>query len=340
MNAPVTLSPEALSVASVPEGITATLITDRDQWMKLRQPMVTASVAACLFGPIHPYQTAYGLWAAKSGLAVADKEETPAMRRGRLMEPVILQMLREDYPTWKIEQCRRFYSDTKARIGATPDFLAIRPDMPGFGIIQSKSVGKYAFSKGWKDLDGDVSIPLWVLVQASIEAGLSGASWACTAPVALGDGGFDLYLEDVPLRPGTMPKLRELVADFWDRVADERPYPPDFGRDAATIAKVYSLDDEPEVNLASNPELAARMTKLVARREALKTIEKTADAAVKERKTIDTELIYALGNAARGRLSDGRVVEAKITRRDGFEVAPTSYRVVKIKEAKAQGVAA
>lgn len=327
----MTLSPEALAAISVPEGVMATTITGRDQWMALRRPLVTASVAAALFGDCHPYQTAYGLWAAKSGLAPEDKTETPAMKRGRMLEPVILEMLREEFPDWQIVSCRKFYHDQAARIGATPDFLAIRPDISGLGLIQAKSVGKFAFKKGWQGADGDIEIPLWVAVQASIEAGLTGATWACATAMALGDGGLDLHVEDIPLRHGIMPKFRELAAEFWGRIADERPYPPDFGRDAALIAKVFGDDGEPEVSLAGNP----RMVELVAKREKLKATEKAGAEAATERKAIDSELVYALGNAARGRLADGRIVEAKVTKRGAYEVKASQFRTIRIKQGEA-----
>lgn len=44
--------------------------------------------------------------------------------------------------------------------------------------------------------------------------------------------------------------------------------------------------------------------------------------------------IHILGNAARGRLADGRIIEAKTVNRKPYAVAATSYRAIKVKEAK------
>jgi predicted phage-related endonuclease len=328
------LSPDALAAISVPEGVTATPIVSREQWLALRRRDVTASLAAALFGEgVHPYQTRYGLWALKSGKVDEEQAENAAMRRGRLLEPVLMQLLCEDNPTWKLSPCRHFYSDPKARIGATPDFLATRPDIPGLGIIQGKTAGKFAFKKGWTGPDGDVEIPLWIAVQASVEAALTGASWAAVAVMTLGDGGLEPYLEDVPLRPALMAKLRKLAADFWDRVADERPYSPEFDRDAYMIAQIYAEADEGgEIDLSGNN----RIGELLAKREGYKSTEKNGSDAEKARKSLDAEIINMLGNAARGRLADGRVIEAPTTRRKGYEVKPSSFRSVKIREAVSQ----
>ena len=322
------LSPEVLAALAIPAGVTAFPVIDRQQWLALRKRAVTASAAAALFG-VHPYQSAYWLWALKAGVVTEDGVENPAMRRGRLLEPIALQMVREDYPDWSVQACGKYYSETATRLGATPDAIAIRPGFEGFGVVQVKTAGHFAFKKGWRGMDGDVEIPLWIAVQASIEAALTGASWACVAVMALGDGGLDLYVEDVPLRPALMARLRALVADFWRRVDENDPYAPDFGKDAALIARIYSEADEgAEVDLSSNN----RIGELLDAREALKARETDGAFAAKARKPIDAEIIHALGNAARGRLADGRVVEAKVTRRGGFTVEPTSFRTVKVKE--------
>jgi hypothetical protein len=72
----------------------------------------------------------------------------------------------------------------------------------------------------------------------------------------------------------------------------------------------------------------------LAEREALKAREKDGNEAEKARKVLDAEIIHALGNASVGRLADGRIITAKTTRRAGYEVKPSSFRSVRIKEPK------
>lgn len=316
--------------AGVVAGVVAFKVGDRASWLKRREADVTASVAAALFGDgVHPYMTAYELFAIKSGLITEDKAESPAMRRGRLLEPVAVHLLREERPNWRIEPGSHYFRDERARIGATPDAFAWRPDIEGRGIVQIKTVGTFAFKKGWRGEDGEVEIPLWIAVQASIEAALTGATWASVAAMALGDGGLDLYVVDIPLKPALMIRLRALVAVFWRRVAENDPYPADYNRDAALIARLYADADEGgEIDLAGDN----RAVELLEAREALKAREADGTAAAKDRKIIDAEIIAKLGNAARGRLGDGRVIEAKTTRRGAYQVEATSYRTVRIKD--------
>lgn len=324
------LSPDALAAISVPEGVIARTIMSRKEWLSWRMPLMNASVAAALWGDgCHPYVTAYQLWAEKSGLVSEEKAETPAMRRGRLLEPVLLQLLREEFPTWTIVPCTKFYSDAKARLGATPDFLATRPDRVGLGIVQGKTIGKFAARKGWTDSDGDPHVPTWVGIQASVEAGLTGASWAAVAAMSLGDGGLDLAVEDVPLLPALMGMLRTLVADFWRRVEENDPYEPEYRKDAALISQIFSDDDGSTIDLSGSN----RLVEIVNEREALKDIEGAGLAAARARKPLDAEILLNLGNAARARMADGRLIEAHTVRRDAYQVKASTYRTVKVKAA-------
>ena len=303
-------------------------ITDRAAWLKRREQDVTASVAAALFGPeVHPHMTPYKLWALKCEMIKEDVVETPAKRRGRLLEPIALQLLQEERPDWIIAPHPFYYRDPELRLGASPDALASRPDIAGTGNVQLKTVGHFAFKKGWRGADDEVEVPLWIAVQASVEAALTSAKWAAIAAMSLGDGGLEMHVVDVPLRTQLMVKLRGLVAEFWRRVEANDPYPPDYGRDAAAIARIYADDDGGVIDLAGNE----RALKLVEERARLKKIEQDGDAAAKERKPLDAEIIHLLGNAERGTLGDGRVITAKTVKRSAYEVKATSYRAITVK---------
>jgi hypothetical protein len=321
-------SPTDLAIAAIPDCVFVTNVSSIEDWLRLRASDVTASTAAALFGDgVHSYMTALELWADKSGLRPPVKQN-PAMRRGQLMEPVILQMLREDYPDWRFEQANRYYSDPLNRIGATPDFYAWRPDRPGFGVIDAKSIGKFAFKKGWQDENKEIAVPLWIAIQVSITATLAGASWGAVAPLQMGDGGLDLSLEDVPLRPTVWPRLVELVKEFWKRVKEGRPYPPDWGRDAGLVASLYEPDASGySIDLGDDPEIIATLNS----REECKIHEALGAAATKQRKLYDALLIHRLGNARAGMTKDGRVVEVSIVKRGAYSVAPTQYPQLKVK---------
>src|SRR6266702_1736326 len=115
-------------------------IESREHWLsQLRPADVTASVAGALLG-VHPYMTAFGLYLLKAKQITEDPEETGPMRRGRLLESVAVQILREDRPDWTIHDhpIGYYYRDPASRIGATPDML-VTDEHCKLGVVQLNS---------------------------------------------------------------------------------------------------------------------------------------------------------------------------------------------------------
>ncbi|HMM73246.1 MAG TPA: YqaJ viral recombinase family protein, partial [Rhodocyclaceae bacterium] len=230
---------------------------DRDAWLAVRRKDVTASVAGCLLG-VHPYTTAYQLWADKTG-RIEPQAETSAMRRGTEFEPVAIELLRYARQAWNVEYPlgNSYFRDPQARLGATPDAFVTRPDRAGRGICQAKTVSRRAFLENWLDPDtGDVVLPLWIAVQAIVEADLTESSHACVLAIEtpfelddlvegllaaerivdvrrtlhdiafawLAQGKLGVHVIDVPVHPGVRARVREKVAEFWSVVdAGEHP---------------------------------------------------------------------------------------------------------------------
>jgi predicted phage-related endonuclease len=310
--------------------------SSRAEWLGLRKSTLGASEVAAILS-VHPWLTRYELFARKSGL-VAAVEETPAMRRGRHLEAVAIDFLREERPTWIIMANAIpggvFYRDQDEGLSCTPDALAncFPPKSGGqnFGVCQIKSVEPHVFKRTWVDDTGSVQAPLYVAIQAIQEAALTGASWACVGALVIGHG-IDLHLIDIDLHAGLMNRIRNEAKDFWRRVRENDPYPPDFERDGDVIKSLYAEDSGGTIDLSGNEGIA----KLAARHLALKEIESAAYAAKKEREIIDPEIIAALGNAQCGTIN-GLLIEAKTVRRHykAAEAHTTSSRPVKIKQWK------
>lgn len=301
-------------------------IESREQWLALREPDVTASTVGALLG-VHDYQTALGLYLLKSGELKDDVEESPPMRRGRLLEPVHGQLLAEQFPHLTITKCDKYFRDPSARLGATPDFFALDPER-GMGVIQTKSVEQSVFRRKWIDPDTrEITPPLWIVAQAITEAHLTGAKWAAVSPMVVGFG-IEAHLVEVPIHRKLIDRIYSEVAAFWQRIADKNPPSPDFEKDGAIINRMYADTTGEIIDL---PDDDGSLAGLVAKRAGLKAREADGSAAEKERKAIDTQLIAKLQNAEAGRLPDGTIITAKTTKRDGYTVAPTSFRSIRIK---------
>lgn len=302
----------------------------RAEWLALRRETVGASEVAALLG-VHPWITAYGLYALKAGLALADQEETPAMRRGRMLEDDALAILQEERPGWTVTPnpmpggC--FFRNMATRESCTPDGFVTSPDRPGRGTAQVKSVQKHVFSRQWKTEDGTIEPPLHVAVQAVQEARLTGAQWAVVVALVV-DYGIDAHVIEVPLYPGLITRIEAEVAAFWRGVEARQPPDPDYARDGATIAALYAPDDSlPPVDLNGNSIVAA-----VARRERMSRLIKRAET---KKKTAEAEIVEKLAGATVGRLPDGRVVTRKIQYRREFISPETSFPVLRISKGAA-----
>lgn len=327
MNKPLLLSPKARAMIERVTGVSRHAIENREQWMALRERDVTASVAGAVLG-IHPYQTPYGLWALKSGKVEADTEETGAMLRGTMLEPVAIEMLRRSKPGWIVDYpLGHYWRHDAVRIGATPDALAVDPERKGFGVVQVKTAEPMIFSRSWRDPDTrEIEVPLWIAVQALIEAKLTGASWAAVAVMRVGHG-VDFDVIDIPIHEGVWARLVDEVRGFWKRVETANAPDIDFARDGALIAGFYPDDDGSTVDLSGDNRIVA----ILDERAVLKVAEAAGKEAEKKRRDLDAEILAKLGSATSGRLADGRIVSAKTVRRSGYSVQPSSYRPVKIK---------
>ena len=323
-------------------GVIAALSSHRDKpltresWLKLRSTTVGASEVPALFG-IHKHMTPFQLYSMKRGEWSRDFDETvvtedeihlPPTERGHVVEPVAFDLVRRLRPGWVVVANQIpggwIFRDPYSRMSATPDGFLYDAGRPGVGDLQVKSMTEEVFERDWRPNEQDVEVPLSVAVQAIVEATLADCQWAYVAAIVFGHG-ISLYLREVPLHAGLMKRARELVDEFWLRVAESRPYDPDFARDGEAIAAVYA-EAAGEVDLSLNP----RILELLTQREGLKLREKDGAAAQRARAPLDAEIIHMLGNAESGRLADGRRIEAKTIRRKGYAVAPSTYRTVRL----------
>lgn len=301
---------------------------NRDEWLRLRGADVTASVAGALLG-CHPFVTPFALWALKAGRMAEDPEETGPMRRGRLLEPVAVQVLKEDHPRLSLKHNtgkRAVYlRDTEARIGATVDVFA-KDRKRGLGIIQIKSVEGRTFKETWLTEDGAIEPPLWIVIQAIVEAKLSGASWAAVAPLTVGFG-VEVPLVEIPIHDGVYERIKAETARFWAMIeAGEEPA-PDFAADGEALASIYREDNGREIDLSSDETIAADLE----RRAELKA---SISAAAGEVDQIDNKIIARIGEFERAFVPGWRVARPVVTRRDRLFGTATMHRQLRISREK------
>lgn len=302
-------------------------VKSRDQWLGLRKLDVTASAAGALLG-VHDFVTPYGLWALKAGKMEEDADENAAMKRGRLLERVAVDLIRETHPDWMLTLMEPpvYFRDPVARIGATPDLLA--ESSQGRGVIQIKTVEPGVFRRKWRDEEtGELQPPLWIAVQAIIEAHLTGAQWASVAALVVGYG-IDLHVVPVPIHADIIKRIKAEVAEFWRMVEADQAPAFDYARDGKLIAALYGEASDETVDLSGDNHVPI----ILAEDETLAETEKAAKA---RRGEIKNELIAKMGAAAFATCA-GWTISAKTINRKGYSVAETSYRAVKAKRVQAR----
>jgi putative phage-type endonuclease len=340
---------------ALPHGVEVIDPADREAWLAVRKQDVTASTAGCLMG-IHPYTTPYELWADKTG-RLADKTESAAMRRGTAFEPVALELLRHQRPNWKVEYPlgNRYFRDPAARLGATPDAFVARPDRAGRGICQAKTVARRAFIENWIDPNtDDVVLPLWIAVQAIVEADLTGSPHACVLAVVtpfeldelvegllgldyvdidrtlhdvafawLATGKLEVHVIDVPVHAGVRASVREKVSAFWS-IVDAGDHPPvDWDRDGSTVLDVFRSAMPDRRDLTADSELDAIVQRYVEAGEREREAKKL-------RSILKPQIIYALGNSEEG-VTSSWSLSAKTQYREAHEVAASETRTLRAK---------
>ncbi|WP_158809628.1 YqaJ viral recombinase family protein [Beijerinckia sp. L45] len=320
--------------AALPKDSVRHPVTDRDSWLALRRQDVTASAIAALLQE-HPYLTRLGLYALKTGQAPDAEAEPlitdtsislPPLMRGTVLEtiaPTLILMLR---PTWSVEPCGYYYREAASRIGATPDFIAIDPARPGVGSIQVKTTDQQTFRKVWLQEDGSVTPPLFIVIQAVVEAVLGGFSWAQVGVIVSG-ATLDLHLIDIPLHLGIMARLRVETAAFWKMIeAGEMPE-ADYGRDAEVLAALYRDDNGQELDLRNDNRLPA----LLADRDDKKALIKIASEHVEE---IDTEIKARMGHYEKILIAGGRSATWRTEQRRQRFVPQSEGRVLRVSAAR------
>jgi predicted phage-related endonuclease len=292
--------------------------SDRDAWRSLRRQDITASQIGGLLPGIHPYVTPYQLFAYKTGrLAPDDDIDTPAMARGRALEPLAAQFAAEQLPGAKIETNQlQYWRDPHSRIGATPDLLI--ENERGFGVVQLKSIEPSIYAKTWHDGEP----PVWIALQALTEAKLTGAAWAAVGVLRVGFR-VDFDLMPIPLHEGMWARLQAEAAAFWRMVDLNTPPPPDFGRDAATIAALNATVDNASIDLSDDGELIAAIIE----RERLKKATKDFDARAAE---LEGLIRHKAGSNAIVLAGDYRLT-LREERRAGYTVPPGVRRPLRVK---------
>lgn len=291
----------------------------RAKWLALRRQDVTASTVGALFG-VHPYQSAFGLYAEKTGLELPPSDG--AMLEWRLMlENAVAVAVARQRPGWRIVKATEYLRDSELRIGATPDFL-IEGDPRGLGILQAKTIAPSAYKKHWPDGEP----PFWIALQNATELMLEyEATFGAVAGLLIDPWKCECAITEIPRHEGVEGRIREAVAKFWADVEAGREPAPDYAIDGKLIASLYPEEIPLKtVDLSGSNHLPV----ILAERADVKARMAKDEQRVKE---IDAEVKFAMGDAEIATLPDFTLT-LKTQTRKAFSVKATSFRKLNVSD--------
>ena len=280
---------------------------DRAAWLEARKGRMTGSKAAALFGMANDeYLSLYSLWAVESGLEEppAPVKEKGVLKRGRKMEPMILEELNE-VNGWPVEHWPQNWTldhpDPAARASCTPDGLAIASgDGPWFDgeliAVQVKTANEHVFRRLGRGEDGSVQIPIEHQIQVQIELACLGLDHGvlCLQPSMDLDDMIQIPYER---NPEFIARFLELAADFWRRVKEgDAPEVDGSKATAETLKRQFPKDQGHAVRLSAEADVWA--AELAMAKVTIKEAEKIA----KDRKN---KLAAAVGDATFAETPDG-----------------------------------
>lgn len=186
---------------------------DRAAWLLARRTFIGASEIAAVCG-LSPWQTALDVYAAK--VTGETKRATPAMRRGLMLEPVLLASYSERHGVDLVRPSAQRHPDYPF-IGATPD--AQRAD--DGSLVEIKTVDARGMSR-WSEDDP----PLHVVMQVQQQLAVFGAERAHVVALL----GSDMLEHEYEVRYDAKAASQacELAGIFWEECVVPRVLPVDF----------------------------------------------------------------------------------------------------------------
>lgn len=304
----------------------STDLPDREAWLAARRSGIGSSDAPAILG-LTKWRSSLQVYAEKAGLINPSVEETDAQRWGKLLEPVIAaEYERETKRTtydpgpFTIQRC----ADAPFML-ATLDRLVVgffdattKPPVEAPGVLELKTASVFKREE-WHD-----EPPLMYQVQLQHQLAVTGHLWGSLAVLI---GGQSFYWADIKRNDAFIDKLMLREAEFWERIQQRRPPPPDGSKASReTLQALY-----PKEEIDDTVRLGAEALSWDAEREAGHRVIKIQEDIIDE---IDNKLRAAIGMHVAGVLPNGVRYVWKTEPRKAYSVEASARRVLRRKEMK------
>ncbi len=290
-------------------------IENEAQWLAKRKGYVTSTQIPALFGlQMKSAPTAFELYHIRAGNIEDGVDENNFMLFGKLVEPVICQMILKEHPKWEISEFPYFAYDDEDLIGSSFDRKVLIDGNTYLLELKSTTYGEYK-EKFIEHSEADIEAPECYEVQ------MQGQLEVMKDDIAIKGILMAVFIADTrQLRyifrhhDAEMGKaLRAAVREF---VSLKEAPPPDFSLDKSVIARVSpSADPNVQLDATENPRITELTAQYRASKDLIKQEEAASDAAY-------AELLTLLGNAKRAWTNFHKITVSDIAPNDGTLITP------------------
>lgn len=203
-----------MSTAAV---LTSTMDMSREDWLESRRQGIGGSDSpVILLGDKHPFTSPLELWEEKRGLSGGAKE-TPAMKRGQVMEGLIAKLYSEETGR-KVRRVNAILQHPEhpwMLANVDREIVAARPE-DGPGILEIKCPGQWVFSKCKYE-----GIPNYYQIQMQHYLGVTGRKWGAFA--VFNAEKWEMIQFDINRNDELISKIVDADYKFWRMVEEGIP---------------------------------------------------------------------------------------------------------------------
>ena len=250
------------------------------EWHSERSKGVGGSEVGTILG-LNPYESAYALWAKKTGRIPSEIKENWAIRFGKAFEEPILRLWMEEHPDWDVYTTGTYADGDCEYRHANPDALAIHKATGEMMVIEVKTA-----RSTWE------SVPQHYMAQVLHYMGVLKIQRGMIVAVA----GMIWNEYEVPFLGSAIDLQNEMIDQFWASIQSDTQ--PAWDGSESTYQAVR----------AENPQIEIRDHELGEVGVLLLKAQERADRANSELLRAKSMVMDSMGTAKYGTVNSERVV--------------------------------
>lgn len=256
------------------------------EWHAERTNGVGGSEVGTILG-LNPYESAYALWAKKTGKIPSEIQENWAIRFGKAFEEPILKLWMEEHPEWDVFTTGTYADGDCAYRHANPDAIAIHKETKELMVLEVKTA-----RSTWE------SVPQAYLAQVLHYMGVLKIQKGRIVAVA----GMTWNEYEVSWNQEAIDLQNEMIEAFWHSIQED--IKPAWDGSDATYNAVR----------AENPQIELREVELGQLGISLLQAQEKADRAYSELLRTKSEVMDKMGSAKYGVVETLNGPERVVTR--------------------------